>query len=444
MNLEIHDSEQYIISFIMGEKYLEKYISYKEFGRFEDLPEQTKIVIVKSNFFDESIYGSFASLPETPFSLLPETDIPFLFGSSRLEKNRNGKFILYADLVASAYFLLSRYEEIIKPEFRDQFGRFLSKDSIVYQQGYGMRPLVDEWGRYLRNLLRAAGVDIPEEKHGFKKIFLTHDIDRPFYIATFKNAVKHVIKRCLNKTCDVTNPLKSYLNNTGDPFYTFPWLIEHDSLLKRIYGDNIVEDIYFIISSKSSVQYYYYPIKHRKYKKMLHFLSDHGSKFGLHISHEGGINPYEIKDEVQLLPDCVDKENLLSRNHYLRWQEPENVEQMEIAGIKEDFTLCYADSIGFRVGTCRPYRFINPKTGGISNIIIHPLEIMECSLFAKQYMNLEYKEALDISTKIINTIFDYNGECILLFHNSSFFEDKRYEKLYVHLLNTLKSKKEVS
>ena len=91
-------------------------------------------------------------------------------------------------------------------------------------------------------------------------------------------------------------------------------------------------------------------------------LSDNGSKFGLHISHEGGINPNEIKKEILLLPDCVNKDELYSRNHYLRWREPESIEQMQDAGIKEDLTLGYADSVGFRVGTCRPYRFINPKT----------------------------------------------------------------------------------
>ena len=147
----------YILSFLLKDEYLCSHVFY---GSTSLAPSSAKLVIVQSAFFDEGVYGTSATLPETPFAKLPDTDIPFLFDEPHIERTLDGRIILYADLVASAYFMLSRYEEIIKPDCRDQYGRFRAKDSVIFQHGYGMRPLVDEWGRYLRGLLREAGVEV--------------------------------------------------------------------------------------------------------------------------------------------------------------------------------------------------------------------------------------------------------------------------------------------
>ena len=426
--------KDYIISFLLDDitNNLTQLVFY---GEKVFAPENAKIVIVPSSFFDNGIYGTRATLPRTPFRMLPNTDIPFLFGEPRLEYTSDGKLILYADLVASAYFMLSRYEEIIKPECRDQLGRFLAKDSVVFQQGYGMRPLVDEWGRYLRGLLRQAGVSVPEEKHGFKKIYLTHDIDRPFFLRTPVNLAGQILRNLQKKGIQIHNPLKAYLTGKNDPYNTFSWIIEQDNRLIKKLGSDIVQVIYFIISGKSNKNNKYHSVKTLKYKKMLSLLVMNKAKLGLHVSHEGGINPLLISEEIKRLPSCVDCNDLYSRNHYLRWREPEQIEQIENAGIKHDFTLGYADCIGFRVGTCHPYRFINPKTKTLADVIIHPMQIMEGTLDEKQYMGLSEDRAFDECKKLISEVYKHNGEFVLLFHNSSFIPESYHVSLYKRILN---------
>lgn len=437
--------QQYIISFLLNSmadgqnQGLERYVFY---GNLESAPTYSKIVIIKSNFFDDDIYGTIKTIPKIPFELLPQTDIPFLFGQSRLDKDEQGRFILYADIIASAYFMLSRYEEIIKPDCRDRYGRFLAKDSIVFEQGCGFRPLVDEWGLYLRNLLRNTGIILQEEKKEFKRIYLTHDIDRPFFFS-FKSSIKQFIKNLIHYGNYIENPLSAYFRNDKDPYFTFPWIVNQDNQVKKIYGENIVKDIYFIITARFSKEDKYYPINSRKYKKLLKILKNNNADFGLHVSHEGGCNPKNIDKEIKLLPRWVDKENLLSRHHFLRWMEPEHINQMESAGIKEDFTLGYADSVGFRVGTCKPYYFINPVEQTVKNIIIHPLEIMERSLQESQYMSLNEDEAFNISKKIIEQVKKYNGELVILFHNSSFTDDLYFRSLYKRLLELINDNKAI-
>lgn len=437
--------EQYIISFLLNSasgnfsNETEKVVFY---GDLKCAPVESKVVIVKSNFFDDGNYGTVNTNPKTPFGLLPKSDIPFLFGESRLEQDLQKRYILYADLVASAFFMLSRYEEILKPDCRDKYGRFLAKDSEVFKQGYGFRPLVDEWGLYLRNLLRQTGVKLPEEKSGFRRIYLTHDIDRPFFF-NFKSAVKQFIKNIMHYGNYIASPLTAYFTNDKDPYYSFPWIIEQDSKVRNLYGENIVKVVYFIISARFSNEDKYYSIKARKYKKLLTLLIKNNSLFGLHVSHEGGCNPEMINEEIYRLPQCVDKENLLSRHHFLRWINPCHINQMEKAGIKEDFTLGYADSVGFRVGTCRPYFFINPFDKKVKNVVIHPMEIMERSLQEKQYMSLNEGEAYDVSKKIINQVKQFNGDLVILFHNSSFTDDLYFRSLYKKLLEFINDNKTV-
>lgn len=424
------DAILYIIEFLVGKDFA-RYVSYGS-----ELSAEAKISIMRSNFFDEGVYGTSDTLPKTPFSFLPETDIPFLFGSPKIERTDDGSVVLYADLVASSYFMLSRYEEIVKPECRDKYGRFLAKDAVVFQQGYGMRPLVDEWGRYLRNLLRQSGVDVPSEKRGFSKIWLTHDVDLPFRVPDFKTCIFETARTVLHRNNCLRNPIGIYLSEKKDPLYTFHWLIEQDGKLKEKLGSELVESVYFLIAGKSTRKNKYCSVKSKKYVRLLELLKKNNSTFGLHVSHEGGENPSAIKDEIERLPSCVDRSNLFSRNHFLKWCEPEHVEEMEKAGIKHDFTLEYADCVGFRTGTCKPYKFINPKSLKITGVAIHSMQIMECSLPEKQYMGLDFNGALEKCEEIIDKVFEHNGELVLLFHNSAFYGGENYYmELYIDVLD---------
>ena len=104
-----------------------------------------------------------------PLRIWEET--PLIYGDERSEII-DGKLVLNADIVASSYFLLSRYEEMVRPDVRDAHQRFPGKESLPYRAGFIDRPLVDEYGRILRQLLREQGVEVPEPPAVIKKIYL--------------------------------------------------------------------------------------------------------------------------------------------------------------------------------------------------------------------------------------------------------------------------------
>ena len=68
------------------------------------------------------------------------------------------------------------------------------------------------------------------------------------------------------------------------------------------------------------------------------------------------------------------------------------------------------------------------------------MQIMECSLCDVDYMNYSLDEAFSVCKDLIQETCKYNGELVLLFHNSAFAENEVYKILYEKLLNYLKNK----
>jgi hypothetical protein len=112
------------------------------------------------------------------------------------------------------------------------------------------------------------------------------------------------------------------------------------------------------------------------------------------------------------------------------------------AGITDDFTMSYADMAGFRLGTCRPVKCINIETREVQNLILHSLAIMDVSLSDKRYMYMNAHEAELYCIQLIEQVENYNGELVLLWHNTSVENTARFyhRDLYAKLLKYLNSK----
>ena len=100
----------------------------------------------------------------------------------------------------------------------------------------------------------------------------------------------------------------------------------------------------------------------------------------------------------------------------------------------------YADVAGFRLGTCKAVRWINPMTRQLTSLTLHPLTVMDCTLSDPQYMNLSYVEALTYCISLIKRIREVGGEVVTLWHNTSFATNNPcsyHRHLYTLLLKEL-------
>ena len=111
----------YIIEFLLRNenKQLCKYVIY---GDLPKHPKKNAVYIKPSTFFDKNIYMTVNSLPNKSVSLYNET--PILFGNNIVISEKEYS-LLEADIIASTFFLITRYEEYINLDNKDEHGRYI-------------------------------------------------------------------------------------------------------------------------------------------------------------------------------------------------------------------------------------------------------------------------------------------------------------------------------
>ena len=407
----------------------------------EDDFHKYKLVIIPSGFFDDYIYGTENSLPLLPLKIWEES--PILFGNPETKKIGDTT-ILYADLVASTYFLVSRYEEMIRKDVRDEHKRFPGKESIPYRAGFIDRPLIEEYGSHLRSVFREMGFEIPETEKKIKKIYLTHDLDQIAHFRNIRSVIGGLI-RGLKRPKEGNKALKSFFGGLRfDPWYTFPFLYNLDNELLKFMGSNRCESILFVRAGvvRRKEDKPFSNLIHPDYQHLIKYTKRKGLKFGLHTSYAAGINPDLVIDEKKRLEHFAKTTTTYNRNHYLNTREPFDMIALINAGITDDFTLGYADMSGFRLGTCRPVKWINLLTKEVTSLTLHSLAIMDVSLSDKRYMFMNAHDAYQYCEQLINCVESYNGELVLLWHNTSVEKTTQsyHRKLYKDIINYLLTK----
>ncbi|MDR2835198.1 MAG: polysaccharide deacetylase family protein [Bacteroidales bacterium] len=394
-----------------------------------------KLVIVKSFFFDKEIYGTEKSLPEYPLKNIE--NIPILYGERKIER-QGDTIVLYSDIIASSYFLISRYEEIVKRNIRDKHGRFIGKESVLAKNNYLHRPIVDEYGKLLRKLLREVGYAVEEPNSKIENIYLTHDVDKIAHFRNIKSVGGALIRAYKNPVLAVISLKTFFCGIKYDPWFTFHYLLEQNKLLNKKY---LCKIIFFIKTGGGKFQEDK-PIaktSSRDYQYLFNLLKNYDAEIGLHASYEAGIFSKNIESEKKKLEKDAKIDIKYNRHHFLRSCEPEDMQVLIDFGITDDFTMGYADVAGFRLGTCRSVRWINPTTQKLTPLILHPLTIMDGTLNDERYMQLSETAAYNYSIQLIEETKKHGGDLCLLWHNTSVVKNVGYHRrLYENLLNFLK------
>lgn len=422
---------EYIVYFLIGEqnKSLAEYIYYGI-----DKEKKHSVLIEKSDFFNKDIYMTLKSVPQLPLKEI--NGIPILFGEPRITKE-NGQIIIHADLIASTFFLISRYEECVRRDVRDEHGRFIGKESLAYKAGFLNRPIVEEYGALLRQCLRDAGLDVKEPQPGFSHIYLTHDVDQIWTWNNYYRALRTVIKRIIKNERNKLQPVKAvYDFKKYDPAYTFPEIVKIEDNFKKTC--EVCSSVYFIMGCTKKTAYdLNYILNKERTEQLLSFLKLSGAEIGVHTSYQAAQQMNEFSDEIKRIENIGKVKITKSRNHFLASREPEDFRYYIDAGIKDDYTMGYADVAGFRIGTCRPVRWIDPITRELTSLTLHPMTTMECTLDTPKYMGIsDENKAFTTVTDLVDRIYRYYGEITLLWHNDSLNrnrKDYRYS-LYIKTL----------
>lgn len=436
--IQVKTSFNYALEVLLGRE--ETSLGIMKYVTYSSTEEQTqncvRLCIVPSGFFGGH-YGKPASLPGLPLKEIE--GVPLLYGTPEI-KREGDRLIAKADIIASTYFLVTRYEEMVRRDVRDKHGRFPGRQSLPYRAGFIDRPIVEEYAALLRKWLREVGVAVPAPKRRFS-VLPTHDVDAIRRYSDFLQHLRTVASALLGQQSP-KNILTSFGVAAGfkkDPLDTFDEMINLDSRFEEKASSVPTKVIYFFMAGGKSQFDGLYNIRRKVARNTIKMVCDSGATIGLHASYEAGICPELIAKEKTVLEEVCGFPIRHNRHHFLTWREIEEGWALAKAGISWDSTLGYADVAGFRLGVCRPVPLFDPIKIQPFGIEEHPLIVMDCTLSNGNYMNLKEDAAFSYCQKLINQTRKHNGEFVMLWHNTMFVagQSNYHPKLYRQLLHEL-------
>jgi hypothetical protein len=387
-----------------------------------------------------------SSLPLQPLELwhvagmafaqkMVQDDLPVIYGLSprhpEFWQTTDDSISLGLDILGSAFFMLTRYEEVVKSD-RDKFDRFPAAAALAYQEEFLDRPIVNEYLEILWACLKTLWPGLRRRPRKFS-MYLSHDVDEPFRFAF--TGLKRLAQRCAGDLLyrkslrDMAASIESWTQvkllgrADRDPANTF------DLIMDLSEAQNQRSAFYFITDHTAGTIDGVYSMDHPLIRKLLRRIHDRGHEIGLHTSYNTYLDPGQTKREFDRLKQVCAAEGIEQsiwggRQHFLRWQTPTTFQNWDAAGLDYDSTMTYADCIGFRCGTCYEFPVFDVLSGQALRLRERPLCVMEVTVLRSAYMGLQIAngEAIQAINVMQQRCEKYSGDFTLLWHNTHFVD----------------------
>jgi hypothetical protein len=408
-----------------------------------------KILSIESRFPDLSADRAFwqSQMPVEPLVTadltvlgLPElahlAPLPILYGAPSLTIAPD-RIDCSIDIFGSIFFMLSRFEEIVRPE-RDVHDRFPATASLAMRENFLFRPIVDDYVDLLWALMQRLwpGLERPKPDG---QIRVSCDVDQPFDrvksnpLALVRSVGGDLVRRKSLSTAGrrVANFVaRPFGIHHFDPYYTFDWYMDvcEEAGLRAAF--------YFIADHSAGTIDGDYDIFDPRILALMRDIDRRGHEIGMHASYNTFRDPEQMLRERRRLRDAarsagLDIEVAGNRQHYLRWDSATTPDNLDAAGFTYDTTGSFADSAGFRYGTSRSFPMWSWQYLAPLRLRQKPLVLMECSVIAAKYMNFGYsQQAINTMLEIKESSLTRGGNFTFLWHNShlSKKEDRQFFK----------------
>lgn len=332
---------------------------------------------------------------------------------------------LGVDLLGGAFFMLSRYEELVTAE-RDAHGRFPAAAALALREGFLDRPIVNEYLEVLWWALHRLWPGLRRRERAFR-VCPSHDVDAPWCTAglPLRRVLANVAGDLLRRR-DIllaARRLRSLAlgalgRRDADMCQTFDFLMDVSE------RQGLRSAFYFIAGRTDPRLDGEYSLADPGIRKLLRRIHRRGHEIGLHPSYHTYRSPERLRAEFAALRRAVAAEGITQpawggRQHYLRWAAPDTWQGWADAGLDYDATVGFADRPGFRAGTCYEYPVFNLRTRRCLPLVERPLTAMDGTLLDPRYLGLRQEQAWERLHTLRERCRLFQGDFSLLWHNSS-------------------------
>lgn len=314
------------------------------------------------------------------------------------------------DPLASIFYVISLYDDSLQMK-KDKHGRNRGKNSLLYQLGWLDKLMVERWSEALIDFIEEMNKCSLNRKEIPFRCVPTFDIDN-----TYAYRLKGRLRLVLSVFKDVFNGDKRRLKERSevlndkikDPYDTF-------DKIQSIAKANELTKLFWLLGDYGKYDKNIpYTCKEQKYliQKM-----NSCASVGLHPSYRSNTDTSRLKIEKNRLEKIIKEKVQHTRQHYLKVQLPDTFRALEKEGFTDDYSLGYADVVGFRAGIARSFLWFDIERNQVSKLRLHPITYMDGTL--KEYMNLSIEEALEWVSKLKDEVAEYGGDFVSLWHNET-------------------------
>jgi hypothetical protein len=318
------------------------------------------------------------------------------------------------DFLAMSFYLLSRYEEYL-PFEPDQYGRFASTQSLAHRAKFLQQPLVQLWAMRLRQKLIQK---FPEAVLALPKYVYqpTFDIDEMYKFQhrgaarTLKNIGGELMRGQVKSLGQRVKTLVQ--TNALDPYDTFEYI-------KKIHAPHSVQPLFFFLVGDYGKYDYNLPYNNEQVQANIQALSQQYA-VGIHPSYRSNAENIRVGMEKKRLEDSINRAVTMSRQHFLKLTFPKTYRKLIENHISTDYSMGYADAIGFRASVAVPFFWYDLKKNEVTDLQIIPFQAMDVTLQSKNYLGVSPEKAVELITNLARATREVGGTFVTLWHNSSF------------------------
>lgn len=378
-------------------------------------------------------------------------DVPILFPIRNLHGEPvfsfiNNNLVFHHDLIKSAFYLLSCYQEF-KSKEKDTLGRYEFDTSIQKRLGITGKPVVNYYFDFIaKGILEYCSINnislpkIHSTDHHY--LFLSHDIDRIRYYAIpnliYKvKEIMGLVKTSFTFSQNIIllfNLLTKllYVSKDRDPYWNFEFLLNLEKKFR-------FKSTWFFLHKDIPHKDGYYTFDEPRIKKLINSLTSLHNETAFHNSLGSVDNFQKIMSFLGNLQENCTHTIKGVRQHWLKLNVPSTLVLFNNAGFRYDSSLCYAKHEGFRSSYCFPHKIFDHQNDVMLDLWEIPLIVMDSTLF--DYRKYSYIEAVNSIKSLKEEIMRFGGIFSLLWHNSYFDEVKfpGITSFYINILSELHS-----
>jgi len=320
------------------------------------------------------------------------------------------------DVLSATFYMVSRYEEYL-PYQSDRYGRFPASESIAYQYNFLGFPVVNQWAKIVAGALNFHYPDLkitlPKYQHS-----CTIDVDNAWaylhkgFVRTVGSLLRSTLKMNVR---DFTHRLSTLFGIEKDIYHTYDYLIAFQQQIQR-------KPLWFFLVADYGTHDTNIPVSNRHFSKLIQQIAS-AYDVGLHPSFAEGSasDPHKrrqiLTTEKTRIEQIIQRPIIRSRQHFLMLTLPETYRALIDCGISDDYSMGYADAIGFRAGVASSFPFFDLQADTATDLTIHPFAAMDVTI--RSYLGLSKSQAIEKCDTIIRNVKQSGGTFTSLWHNES-------------------------